>query len=211
LGACASTPDEVDEVPSAEGYFQEGMRVLEGRRILLIFRDVNYPRAIELFQEVIDNYPYSEFATLAELKIADVYFEQERFEEAGSYYQDFVELHPTHERVDYALYRQGLSAHERVKSADRDQTATKDAIEQFKAGGREDLAAREQGQIDLCKAYQPEQLGEAEIEALVDEVIQQTGAESKRDTGKVMKELMPRVKGKADGKLVSAIVGRKLG
>ena len=85
-----------------------------------------------------------------------------------------------------------------------------DAIEQFKAGGRDDLADREQAQIEICKAYQPEQLGEAEIEALVDEVIQQTGAESKRDTGKVMKELMPRVKGKADGKLVSAIVGRKL-
>ena len=86
-----------------------------------------------------------------------------------------------------------------------------DSIEQFQAGGREDLVAREQAQLEICKAYQPEQLGEAEIEALVDEVIEQTGAAGKKDTGKVMKELMPRVKGKADGRMVSAIVGRKLG
>ena len=86
-----------------------------------------------------------------------------------------------------------------------------DSIEQFQAGGREDLVAREQAQLEICKAYQPEQLGEAEIEALVDEVIEQTGASGKKDTGKVMKELMPRVKGKADGRTGSAIVGRKLG
>lgn len=86
-----------------------------------------------------------------------------------------------------------------------------DSIEQFQAGGREDLVAREQAQLKICKAYQREQLGEAEIEALVDEVIEQTGAAGKKDTGKVMKELMPRVKGKADGRMVSAIVGRKLG
>ena len=86
-----------------------------------------------------------------------------------------------------------------------------DSIEQFKAGGREDLVAREQSQLDVCRAYQPEQLSEAEIEALVDEVIRETGAASKRDTGKVMKALMPRVKGRADGKLVSSVVGRKLG
>lgn len=86
-----------------------------------------------------------------------------------------------------------------------------DAIAQFEAGGRDDLAARERFQIEICRAYQPRQLSEAEIESLVDEVIAQTGATAKKDTGKVMKELMPRVKGKADGKLVSAIVGRKLG
>lgn len=86
-----------------------------------------------------------------------------------------------------------------------------DAIEQFKAGGRDDLAAKEQFQIDICKAYQPEQLSEAEIESLVDEVIAKTGATGRKDTGRVMKEIMPRVKGKADGRLVSAVVGRKLG
>jgi outer membrane protein assembly factor BamD len=94
---------------------------------------VNYPRAIELFQEVIDNYPYSEYATLAELKIADVYFDQERYDEAASYYQDFVELHPTHAQVPYSLYRHGLCSSERIDTADRDQSSTHDAVEQFQA------------------------------------------------------------------------------
>ena len=111
-----------------------------------------------------------------------------------------------------------FEVNERKKPTDDDVAAIvgkaiksrQDSIEQFQAGGREDLVAREQAQLEICKAYQPEQLGEAEIEALVDEVIEQTGAVGKRDTGKVMKELMPRVKGKADGRMVSAIVGRKL-
>ncbi len=112
-----------------------------------------------------------------------------------------------------------FEVNERKKPTDDDVAAIvgkaiksrQDSIEQFQAGGREDLVAREQAQLEICKAYQPEQLGEAEIEALVDEVIEQTGAAGKKDTGKVMKELMPRVKGKADGRMVSAIVGRKLG
>lgn len=111
-----------------------------------------------------------------------------------------------------------FEVNERKKPTDDDVAAIvgkaiksrQDSIEQFQAGGREDLVAREQAQLEICKAYQPEQLGEAEIEALVDEVIEQTGAAGKRDTGKVMKELMPRVKGKADGRMVSAIVGRRL-
>lgn len=111
-----------------------------------------------------------------------------------------------------------LEVNERREPTDEDVAAIvgkaiksrQDSIEQFKAGGRDDLVAREQSQLDFCKAYQPEQLGEAEIEALVDDVIRETGAETKRDTGKVMKALMPRVKGKADGKLVSGVVGRKL-
>ncbi len=111
-----------------------------------------------------------------------------------------------------------FEVNERKKPTDDDVAAIvgkaiksrQDSIEQFQAGGREDLVAREQAQLEICKAYQPEQLGEAEIEALVDEVIEQTGAAGKKDTGKVMKELMPRVKGKADGRMVSAIVGRRL-
>jgi len=128
---CATAPPE-EEVPSAEGYYRRALEMLEGRRVLLFFRDVNYPAAIELFQEVIDNYPYSEYATLAELKIADVYFEQLQFEEAASYYQDFVELHPSHPEVPYAIYRNGLCSFEQVREVDRDQTPTHEAVAQFK-------------------------------------------------------------------------------
>ena len=86
-----------------------------------------------------------------------------------------------------------------------------DSIAQFRDGGRDDLADKEQAEMDLFKKYQPEQMGEADVEELVKKVISEVGAEGKGDMGKVMKELMPQVQGKADGKLVSQTVGRLLG
>lgn len=86
-----------------------------------------------------------------------------------------------------------------------------DSVEQFRAGGREDLAVKEQAEIDLFRKYMPKQLDEAEIEALAAKAIAESGATGKADLGKVMKVLMPQVKGKADGKLVNTVVGRLLG
>ena len=86
-----------------------------------------------------------------------------------------------------------------------------DSIDQFKQGGREDLAAKEQKEIDIFKKYQPAQLSQAEIEALVKEAIAATGAAGKKDMGKVMQALMPQVKGRADGKLVNQVVQSLLG
>lgn len=86
-----------------------------------------------------------------------------------------------------------------------------EAIEQFKQGGRDDLVEKEALQIEIYKAYQPEQLGEEAIVELIDKAIAETGASGKADMGKVMKALMPLVKGKADGKLVSSLVNQKLG
>ncbi len=127
---CASSPP-VEELPSAETYYQRGLEALEGDSVLFFFSDVDYTLAIELFQEVIDNYPYSDYATLSELKIADVYFEQESYEQSASYYQDFVELHPRHPQVSYALFRQGLCWYREMAEPDRDQEATRDAVAQF--------------------------------------------------------------------------------
>ena len=127
---CASAPP-TEELPSAETYYKRGLEALEGDSVLYFFTDVDYALAIELFQEVIDNYPYSEYATLAELKLADVYFEQGSYEQSASYYQDFVELHPRHPEVPYALYRQGLCWYQEMGTPDRDQVATRDAIAQF--------------------------------------------------------------------------------
>lgn len=81
-----------------------------------------------------------------------------------------------------------------------------DSLSQYQAAGRSDLAAKEQREIDLFRAYQPQQLTRAEIEALVRDCIQAAGAASKKDMGKVMGLLMPKVKGKADGKLVNEVV-----
>ena len=131
VAACASAPP-VEEIPSAESYYQRGLELLEGERVFLFFRDVNYPRAIEHFQEVIDNYPYSDYSTRAELKIADVYYQRGSYEEAASYYQDFVELHPTNPQVPYSIYRNGLCSFRQIGDVGRDQTPTRDALAQFR-------------------------------------------------------------------------------
>ena len=85
-----------------------------------------------------------------------------------------------------------------------------EAIDQFAQGGRDDLVAKETHQLNLYRAYQPEQLSEDELAALVDQAIAATGASSKRDIGAVMKMVMPQVKGRADGKTINAVVNHKL-
>lgn len=132
LSACATAPPD-EELPSAESYYQRGVGLLEGRTVFFFFTDIDYPKAIESFQEVIDNYPYSEYAVLSELAIADIHFEREQYEEASSYYHDFVELHPTHPKVPYALYRNGLCSYNQMRAADRDQAPTREAVAQFRA------------------------------------------------------------------------------
>ncbi len=81
-----------------------------------------------------------------------------------------------------------------------------DSAEQFRQGGRLDLADKEQMEMDLFKKYQPQQLSQAEIETLVHQAIEESGAAGKKDIGKVMAILMPKVKGRADGKLVNQVV-----
>ena len=126
--ACASPPPTFDEIPPAEELYQQGLETLEGRRILGIYRHVDYTAAIETFQAIIDNYPYSDYAVLAELRIADGYFDDGKYEEALSYYRDFGDLHPRNEKVPYTVFRAALCHKQRVKSPNRDQTATRDAL-----------------------------------------------------------------------------------
>ncbi len=86
-----------------------------------------------------------------------------------------------------------------------------EAIEQFQKGGRDDLVAQETFQLDIYRTYQPAQLSEDEIAEIVEQAIADTGASGKKDMGHVMKAVMPQVKGRAEGKVVNAIVGQKLG
>ena len=134
LCACATTSqDEEEELPSAESYYQHGEAALKGKASFIFFHDVDYAKAIEYFQEVIDNYPYSDYAVLAELQIGDIHFERGEYEEASSYYHDFVELHPSHPKVAYALYRNGLCSYNQMRDVERDQGPTREAVAQFKA------------------------------------------------------------------------------
>ena len=86
----------------------------------------------------------------------------------------------------------------------------RDSVEQFQAGGRDDLVAKESKEIELLEVYLPKQMGEEEVKKLVAEAVEQTGASTAADMGKVMGALMPKVKGKADGGLVSRLVREKL-
>ena len=86
-----------------------------------------------------------------------------------------------------------------------------ESVEQFRTAGRNDLADKEQKEIELFRKYQPQQMDRSEIEALVRKVIEEAGAQGKKDMGKVMQALMPLVKGKSDGKIVSEIVQAQLG
>ena len=93
----------------------------------------------------------------------------------------------------------------------REVKTRRESVEAFRNGGREDLASKEEAEIDILAGYLPEQLSEAEIAALVGEAIAATGAASPRDMGKVMGWLAPRTKGRADGRAVSQVVGKALG
>jgi uncharacterized protein len=86
----------------------------------------------------------------------------------------------------------------------------RDAADQFRAGAREDLARKEEQEAQILQGFLPEQLTGEALEALVDTVVRETGAASQKDMGKVMKALMPKVAGRADGKLLNEIVKKRL-
>lgn len=81
-----------------------------------------------------------------------------------------------------------------------------ESITEFRGAGREDLAAEEEAELAILQAYLPQQLTPEEIEAEARQVIQEVGASGPRDMGKVMKPLMARLKGRADGKMANQIV-----
>ena len=86
----------------------------------------------------------------------------------------------------------------------------RESIVEFEKGGRKDLVDKEKKELDILKAYLPEQLSEEEIKRLVKEAIEKVGAKEQKDMGKVMAELSPKTKGRADGGLVSKIVKESL-
>jgi hypothetical protein len=108
--------------------------------------------------------------------------------------------------------RQGtpLSDDELVAVIAREVKTRRESVEAFRGAGREDLASKEEAEIAILSGYLPEQLGEAEVNALIDEAIAATGASSARDMGKVMGWLAPKIRGRADGKVVSAAVASAL-
>jgi uncharacterized protein YqeY len=85
-----------------------------------------------------------------------------------------------------------------------------ESIEQFRLGGRMDLVDKESQEGDILKSYLPQALSTEEILKVIDESIQEIQASSLKDLGKVMKSVMPKLTGKADGKVINQLVKEKL-
>lgn len=87
----------------------------------------------------------------------------------------------------------------------------RDSLPEFEKAGREDLISNLKSEIETLLQYLPQQLSEEELEVIVKQAVQQTGATTARDLGKVMHEVLPKVKGRADGKLINQIAKKYLG
>lgn len=85
-----------------------------------------------------------------------------------------------------------------------------DSIEQFKKGNRQDLVDKETRELEILKSYLPEELSAEEIKKVIEETILETQASGPKDMGKVIKQVMTKIAGKADGKLVSDLVKERL-
>ena len=86
----------------------------------------------------------------------------------------------------------------------------REAIEQYRKAGREDLAQTEESELQILQGYMPEQVSEEEISNTLDEIIAEVGAASMKDMGKVMKAAMAKLAGKAEGGAINAMVKEKL-
>ena len=86
----------------------------------------------------------------------------------------------------------------------------KEGIEQFQSAGRQDLVEKEERELAILESFLPEQMGESEVKAVIDGVVKDLGASSMKDMGAVMKEVLNKTQGAADGKLVSQLVKASL-
>ncbi|MED4603903.1 GatB/YqeY domain-containing protein [Paenibacillus validus] len=106
--------------------------------------------------------------------------------------------------------RKTLEEQEVLDVLNREVKQRKDSLQEFEKAGREDLAENLRAEIAILMEYMPQQLSDEEVKAIVQQTIQEVGASSKADMGKVMGALMPKVKGRADGKVVNQFVQQLL-
>ena len=99
---------------------------------------------------------------------------------------------------------------EELQVLQRERKRRVEAAEGFRAGDREEQAAKEEAELAVLEEFMPEPLSEEELEAIVDNAIAEVGATSMRDIGRVMADVMPQVSGRADGSIVSQLVREKL-
>ena len=111
-----------EETGTAQELAWDGMDSYEGG---------DYSEAIEKFQNLKDYYPFSKYAILAELKIADAHYKRDEYEEAIFAYENFEQLHPRNEAIPYVIYQIGRCYYDQIDTPDRDQTSAQKALESF--------------------------------------------------------------------------------
>ncbi|MFD2926013.1 GatB/YqeY domain-containing protein [Halobacillus naozhouensis] len=103
-----------------------------------------------------------------------------------------------------------LSEEDELTVLSREVKQRKDSLQEFKEAGREDLVEGLNEEIEILQVYMPKQLTEEELEQIIQETIEEVGASSKSDMGKVMSAVMPKVKGKTEGSKVNKLVLKQL-
>lgn len=111
-----------EDIGSAQQLAWDGMNA---------FENGDYKDAIDNFQKLKDWYPFSEYLSLAELKIADAHYQLEQYEEAIFNYEEFEKLHPRNEAIPYVIYQIGRCYYDQIDTIDRDQTPARKALETF--------------------------------------------------------------------------------
>lgn len=143
LAGCASTP-KAD--PTPQELYAQGEAA---------FKKSRYEEAVERWKKVKESFPEPELMAKAEIGIANAYFLNHDYIEAGVAYEDFRKLHPTHDLAQFALYRQALSSYNLITGIDTDQTPTKNALQLFenfvKQHPKSEYVARVQEKIADCR------------------------------------------------------------
>ena len=120
---CACAGNEPKEEKSAQELVQDGVDFFEAGK---------YKKAIDSFERLRDWYPFSKYAILAELKIADAYFNLQSYADAIFAYEEFEQLHPRNEAIPYVIYRIGRSYFNQIGTIDRDQSNATKALETYR-------------------------------------------------------------------------------
>ena len=123
LVLCACAGSEPKEEKTAQELVADGVD---------FFNDGKYKKAIEAFEKLRDWYPFSKYAILAELKIADAHFNLESYADAIFAYEEFEQLHPRNEAIPYVIYRIARSYFNQIDTIDRDQSNAQKALETYR-------------------------------------------------------------------------------
>lgn len=129
VSGCAKIKDTLSFKEEAEVHLPAEQLIIKGMEEFNIGK---YFLALEYFNEILDRYPFSPQAPLAELKAADSNYYMERYAEAKVLYREFEERHPTNEAISYVLYQKAMCSYQTIDTIDRDVTGAIDSIQAFR-------------------------------------------------------------------------------